>query len=344
MDFDLSADQQALREAARELLAAAASMDRVRAVMGAPEGHDPVLWKQIAEQGWLALEVAAADGGLGLSFVETAVLAEEIGRHVAPAPFLSTALALAAFRDAGDAGPLADWRAGMAEGALVGAVAWGGHPVVDLPIADVLVVVDHAGAGVRALEVGGRRPPAEPAMDATRTLAWLGELAVADAVAVGGGELAEAMLDRGAAAFAAELLGAADRALVMATEYAKVREQFGRPIGSFQAVKHRLADMLVDVEGMRSAAYYAAWAVATDAPDRSLAASTAKSWCADASRRVMASALQVHGGIGFTWEHDLHLYLKRAHTDETQFGSAAAHRERLARLLRARIEAGADLW
>jgi alkylation response protein AidB-like acyl-CoA dehydrogenase len=126
----------------------------------------------------------------------------------------------------------------------------------------------------------------------------------------------------------------------MAVDYAKERVQFGRPIGSFQAVKHRCADMLVDVEGMRSTAYWAAWCLAAGDPDQSIAASTAKTWASDASKRVMAGALQVHGGIGFTWEHDLHLFLKRAQLDQLRFGDAVFHRARLAALLRPKVEAG----
>ncbi|MDQ1478376.1 MAG: hypothetical protein QOE62_3605, partial [Actinomycetota bacterium] len=147
-------------------------------------------------------------------------------------------------------------------------------------------------------------------------------------------------LDRGATFTSADLLGSATRALDMSVEYAKDRVQFGRPIGSFQAVKHRCADMLVDVEGMRSTVYWAAWCIGAGDPDASVAASTAKIWCGDASKRVMASALQVHGGIGFTWEHDLHFFLKRAQLDQLAFGDASAHRERLAALLRPRVEAG----
>src|SRR5437868_8490725 len=139
------------------------------------------------------------------------------------------------------------------------------------------------------------------------------------------------------------MLGGASAVLDMAVGYAKDRVQFGRPIGSFQAVKHRCADMLVDVEGMRSTAYWAAWAITAGDPDASVAASTAKVWCSDASRRVMASALQVHGGIGFTWEHDLHLFLKRAQLDQVSFGDAAFHRERLALLLRSRVESGGSV-
>ena len=119
--------------------------------------------------------------------------------------------------------------------------------------------------------------------------------------------------------------------------------QFGQPIGSFQAVKHRCADMLVDVEGMRSTVYHAAWSLAAADPDASVAASTAKVWSGDAARRVMASGLQVHGGIGFTWEHDLHLYMKRAQLDGLTFGTSVVHRQRLAQLLRARVEAGSSI-
>src|SRR5207245_5190194 len=154
---------------------------------------------------------------------------------------------------------------------------------------------------------------------------------------IGGPGDATLLLDRGAAACSAEMLGGAARVLEMSTDYAKERVQFDKPIGSFQAVKHRCADMLVDVEGMRSTAYYAAWSLAAADPDASVAASTAKVWCSDAARRVMSSGLQVHGGIGFTWEHDLHLYLKRSQLDQVSFGDAPFHRERLARLLRPRL-------
>ena len=130
------------------------------------------------------------------------------------------------------------------------------------------------------------------------------------------------------------------RVIELTVQYAKDREQVGRPIGSFQAVKHRCADMLVDVEGLRSAAYYAAWAVGARDPEASAAASAAKVWCSDAARRVMASGLQVHGGIGFTWEHALHLFLKRSQLDQVSFGDATYHRERIAQILRSRAEAG----
>jgi alkylation response protein AidB-like acyl-CoA dehydrogenase len=157
---------------------------------------------------------------------------------------------------------------------------------------------------------------------------------------VGGAGAAARLLDRAATLTSAEMLGAADRVLTMSVDYAKDRVQFGKPIGSFQAIKHMLADALVDVEGMRSTVYYAAWCAAVDDEDRSVSASMAKAWCSDASRRVMACGLQVHGGIGFTWEHDMHLFLKRAQLDQVSFGDAAFHRDRIAGLLRARLASG----
>jgi alkylation response protein AidB-like acyl-CoA dehydrogenase len=318
VDFDLSADQRALREGARDLLEKGASSERVRAALGTP--YDERLWREMAAQGWLAVDVPEADGGLGLGFVESVVLAEQVGRYVAPAPFLSTALAQHALRAGGDSRADA-----LAAGDSVGAVGFGDGPVVDAPAADVVVLV----RGDAVTIVAGADVRAEPAMDETRSLGWVD--AAGDAL--GDAALARDILDRGATLYAAELLGASERMLEVSVAYAKTREQFGRPIGSFQAIKHRCADMLVDVEGMRSAA-----------SDASLAASTAKAWASDAARRVMSSALQVHGGIGFTWEHDLHLYLKRAQLDGVTFGDAAYHRERIARLLRDRVTAGESIF
>ncbi len=187
------------------------------------------------------------------------------------------------------------------------------------------------------------RPEPLPAMDRTRELGVLA-LDATPARRLGGPDDAALALDRAATLASAEMLGAADQVLATTVQYAKDRVQFGKPIGSFQAVKHMLADALVDVEGMRSTAYYAAWCAAADDGDRSVAASMAKAWCSDASRRVMAAGLQVHGGIGFTWEHDMHLYLKRAQLDQVSYGDAAWHRDRIASLLRTRIEAGQALY
>jgi alkylation response protein AidB-like acyl-CoA dehydrogenase len=355
VDFELSDDQLALRDGARELLDGMASPARVRAVFERNDGFDRELWSAMVEQGWLGVEVAEADGGLGLGAVELAVMLEEIGRHAAPAPMLSTVLALGAVggHDAatrlfsGDAVGCVAWnRDALAVTAAANGGSWTlsgrSDPVPFAPSADLAVVVastvDGPGLFLVDLEVAGR-PPREAAMDRTRELGWL-SFEGTPAEQLGGADAVDALVDRGAVFVAAEMLGSASRALDMAVEYAKDRVQFNKPIGSFQAVKHRCADMLVDVEGMRSTVYWAAWSIGAHAPDASIAASTAKIWCSDASKRVMASALQVHGGIGFTWEHDLHFFLKRAQLDQLTFGDAVFHRQRLASLLRPRVAAG----
>jgi alkylation response protein AidB-like acyl-CoA dehydrogenase len=359
VDFDLSDDQLALRDAARDLLDGLASAERVRAHTAGTEAYDRGLWAAMVEQGWLGVEVPEAAGGLGLGAVESAVLLEEIGRHVAPVPFRSTALAIGACARSGRT----DEVEALLAGARVACIAWSARggavtaaqaagdawtlsgrpdPVVDGPIADLAIVPALAAEGPALFAVSvddQSRPAREAAMDLTRPLGWL-HLDATPAIRLGGADAVTALLDHGATFTAAEMLGSASRVLDMATEYAKERVQFGRPIGSFQAVKHRCADMLVDVEGMRSTVYWAAWCIGAGDPDASIAASTAKTWCSDASRRVMASGLQVHGGIGFTWEHDLHFFLKRAQLDQLTFGDATYHRERLTALVRPRVEAG----
>jgi alkylation response protein AidB-like acyl-CoA dehydrogenase len=389
VDFELSDDQQALQSAAAALLDDRCGVARVRAVADTEDHLDAELWAEMAEQGWLAVERPAADGGLGLGLVEVAVLGEQIGRHLAPVPFHGTVLVRGALAKGMTDGEVTGddslgsrsveaWLERLVSGDAVGSVAWSrradavrarrgadgtwsvsgrADPCVYAPRADLLVVAartDEPGTSdvpsaegadtetrslfALALEPGDR-PGSEAAMDRTRSLAWL-DLDDRPALALGGVEAARHLLDRAATALCAEMLGAASRVLEMSTEYAKDRVQFGQPIGSFQAVKHRCADMLVDVEGMRSSAYYAAWAVGAGDADASCAASAAKVWCSDAGSRVMASGLQVHGGIGFTWEHDLHLFLKRSQLDQGSFGDAPYHRRRLVHLLRPRVEAG----
>lgn len=369
MDFDLSDDQRALRDGAAALLDGMAGTGRVRKVAEEAERFDRELWAAMADQGWLAVDTPASDGGLGLGTVEVAVLCEQLGRHVAPVPVHGTLAVLGALRSGagnpqtGEVGgaDATSWCSRLASGDAVGALAWTSgptpvtarrdgerwllsgrtDPVVFAPVADLVVTCAAGDDEVLGLFVvaPSARPAAEPAMDLTRSLARI-EMADEPALRVGDAAAVESVIDRATVALCAEMLGAADFVLAETVEYAKDRVQFGRPIGSFQAVKHRCADMLVDVEGMRSATYYAAWAVGAGDADASAAASAAKVWCADASRRVMASALQVHGGIGFTWEHDLHLFVKRAQLDQVSFGDARFHRERLAAILRPRAEAG----
>lgn len=342
MDFDLSEDQQALRDAASALLAARCPPERVRA-MADTDGFDTELWAAMVDQGWVGVATPERLGGLGLGLVEAAVLLEQTGAHLAPVPFAQQLLAVATLADtpwgpdllAGETiataarttleRPGPDTVTGRTEPIVFGATA----SVLVAPAGDELVAVD-----LRDVD-----RTAEPIMDLTRELAWV-VLDDAPALTVGGSDEVRDHLDRGALVHAAELLGGAERVMGQAVAYAKERRQFGRPIGSFQAVKHRCADMLVDVEGMRSAVYYAAWALGAGDPEASVAASAAKVWCSDAGVRVAESALQVHGGIGFTWESDVHRYLKRAQLDQVAFGDATWHRARLADLLRARLAAG----
>ncbi len=366
MDFELSDDQVALQDAARDLLDAAASPAVVRAHVDAGGGLLRGLWSAMVEQGWGAIAVPEDLGGVGLGWVEVAVLAEQVGSHVAPAPFVQHAVALDALvravaRGADGADQAAELVTALVAGEAFATASWspldarpadGGwtlhgrtEPVPFAPSADVAVVravdvgdPDHELLFAVDLATAGR-PDRLPAMDLTREVGRI-ELDGAPGVLLGEAEAVSDHLDAGASALSAELLGIGARSLDLAVEYAKEREQFGRPIGSFQAVKHRCADMLVDVEGMRSVTYHAAWCHAAGDRDASVAASTAKTWCSDAATRVTASALQVHGGIGFTWECDVHLFVKRAQLDRGSFGDAVAHRTRLGGLLRERVAAG----
>ncbi|MGO9029954.1 MAG: acyl-CoA dehydrogenase family protein [Acidimicrobiales bacterium] len=358
MDFDLSVDQRALQEEARRLLDHFSGPEQVRAHLTSGDPLDASLWAAMVDQGWPAVAVPEDRGGLGLGWVEAVVLLEEIGRHTSPVPLAPQLLALDALagRD-----QCASVTAALIGGTGTAAVAWSGRPgaltadhdgdrsaltgrlgpVEGAAVADVAVVVVPDAVFLVDLAAEGRPRP-EPAMDVTRSLSWL-VLDGTPATRLGGPAESERLGALGAVATSAELLGGAGRVLELATAYAKVRVQFGAPIGSFQAVKHRCADMLVDVEGMRSAAWYAAWAASTGEPGWELAASTAKVWCADASKRVMASGLQVHGGIGFTWEHDLHLFIKRAQFSQLDFGDASFHRSELAAGLRESVAAGTDV-
>jgi alkylation response protein AidB-like acyl-CoA dehydrogenase len=364
VDFGLSLDQLDLRDAAERVLERHASSADVRAFVGGADhapgerGLDRDLWAVLADQGWLAIEQPENEGGLGLGMVEVSILCEQLGRHLAPVPFFGTNLAQHVLRGAAADERLpaaareaaSGWLTALAAGESVGCTAWspsagetvtGGEgtclltadtePTLFASVADLAVVVTADAVYAVGLQPD-ERPPPEPAMDRTRSLSWL-RLDRTPAVCLGGADAAAGALDRAATALAAEMLGSSSRVLEMSVAYAKDRRQFGKPIGSFQAVKHRLADALVDVEAMRSSVYFAAWSIAADEVSGSLAASAAKAWCSDASQRVTGSGLQVHGGIGFTWEHDLHLFVKRSQLDQSSWGDAVFHRERIASML-----------
>ncbi len=332
MDFDLSDDQVALRDAARELLVDRCSPEQLDALTGV----DRDLWAHMVAQGWTAVTVDEVHGGLGLGLVEATVLATEVGAHVAPVPLAQQLHALdvldeSAWRDpllSGEAIGTSCARRLDFDGAAVTGVT---EPVMWGASADVLIAP--CGDGLLEVPLESLERRAEPAMDASRELAWL-RFDSMPATLVDGPDAMERFHDLGALFSSAGTLGASEAAMNLAVDYAREREQFDRPIGSFQAVKHRCADMLVDVEAMRSAVLYAAWALDVGDDEGSVAASIAKVWCADAGLRVAQSALQVLGGIGFTWESPAHRYLKRVQLDRVSFGDATEHRRRLAAHLR----------
>jgi alkylation response protein AidB-like acyl-CoA dehydrogenase len=371
MDFDLSKPQKLLKESAREFLARECKPERVRALMETETAHDDGLWQAIADQGWTGLLVPEEHGGLGLGLVEMAAVAEEMGRACLPGPFLSTLMAGALIERAGSAEQRAKYLEPLAAGELKATVAlleesasWdagsvrleaarssGGRFslkgrklfVPDAAACELVICVARDGDRLALLPVergaDGLSVSSMPSMDGTRKLYELAfegvSIAEADALGADGdvrGALSGA-LSVATTALCAEMVGGMQWVLDTTVEYARTRQQFGRPIGSFQAVQHHCADMLLMTESARSAAYYAAWTLTEDDPSAGAAVSVAKAYCSDAFREVGNRGVQVHGGIGFTWEHDLQLYYKRSKSSETLFGDATFHRERLARLV-----------
>ncbi len=370
MDFDLGKPQRLLKDSARALLGRRCATERVRELMETGTAHDADLWREMADQGWTGLAVAEQHGGLGLGLVELAVVAEEMGRACLPGPFLSTLFAAALVERAGSPRQRERYLEPIAAGDMVGTVAvleehasWdsdavrldagrgeGGYAITgrklfvpDAGVADVIVCVvrDRDGLALLPVDRGaeGLSIAPMPAMDATRKLYEVAfqSVTVAESDVLGAdgdvrGALAGA-LDLATVALCAEMVGGMQWVLDTTVEYAKTRQQFGRPVGSFQAVQHQCADMLLLTESARSAAYYAAWALGEGDPAASGAVSMAKAYCSDGFREVSNRGVQVHGGNGFTWEHDLQLYYKRSKSSETLFGDATFHRERLARII-----------
>jgi alkylation response protein AidB-like acyl-CoA dehydrogenase len=330
MNFDFSDDQQAIKRTARDLLADRFKPDTVRE-LAEGERYDDAHWQEVAGLGWAGIFVGEEHGGQGLGTVELAILAEELGYTVAPLPFLSNAAAGLALEHSGSDDQRARWLPGIASGEARGAAGMlrnGAAPLVaDADSAAVIVLIGD-GSGL-VLDPADCDIEPVATIDQTRRFARVTPRAGAGDPL--GGDVAPA-LDRIATVVAAEIVGAAQRTLEMAVEYARDRQQFGRPIGAYQGVSHRCADMLREVESARSTTLWAAWAADAEPETLPLASSMAKALASDAGWNVTASALQVHGGIGFTWEHDLHFLLKRAKVDGALFGSAGEHRERVAEL------------
>lgn len=335
MNFDFTDDQHEIKRTARDLLTKRSTWEKVRA---AAEGgrYDDELWRELGELGWPGIAIAEEHGGQGMGVVELVILLEELGYACAATPFLGNALAGLVIQAAGSPDQQAAWLPGLASGARRGAVGAPGL-IPDGDGADVLVIV--TGDGLRLVPGADAGADSVDAIDPTRRHA-----SVAESVAQGGAPLpgdGDLATDLARAAVAAELVGVAQRALEMSVAYVKDRKQFETPVGAFQAVSHRCAQMLRDTEMARSATYNAAWA-ADAAPERlAEAAGVAKAAASEAGREVTASAIQVHGGIGFTWEADVHWLYKRAQIDAALLGGAGAHRGRLAHMAAARL-AGAQ--
>jgi alkylation response protein AidB-like acyl-CoA dehydrogenase len=367
IDFGLSEEQEALQRAAREFLARECPPALVRETANTPEGIPGALYAKMAELGWMGLIVPEAEGGLGLGVLELGLVLEELGRVAAPGPFLGSQLVTAALLRAGARTQRRTWLPRLIAGEAFGALAYleesdthdpagitlrarrtrdgyrlSGRKlfVLGVPGAHVVLVAARTPSGpslflIEAGAPGVRLRPTET-IDLTRRV---GEVELRD-VAVGrdalvgregeGANPLARLLDLGALGIAADSLGGAERVLEMAVEYAKAREQFGRKIGSFQAIKHMAAEMAADVEPTRSLVWYAAYAFDHRPREAPRAAAIAKARLGEVYSRTAERSVQIHGGIGFTWEHDLHLWFKRARWNQVAFGDPTFHRERLA--------------
>jgi alkylation response protein AidB-like acyl-CoA dehydrogenase len=369
MNFGFSEEQELLRSEVRKFLDENVSLEEVRKISEdtAGPGYSREVWKQIAELGWTGLIIPEEHGGAGLGWVDLLVVLEETGRSLFPSPLVATTLAAEAIRRSGSEAQQAAYLPRLADGSAIGSVALveadaaPGPAGVALPgsasgdgvclsgeksfvsdagVADLFVVafrrggnlslavVERDAAGVSTSEFAG--------IDLTKRLGRL----VLDGVEVPGSAILDraddaavgALLDAGATAITAESVGAAEAALALTTGYANERIQFGRPIGQFQGVKHPLAEMYVDIESFKSLVYYAAWCLDEGHEDLAIAASRAKAYASDVFPQIGIDTVQLHGGIGYTWEYDAHLFLKRAKWMRPAFGDADYHYDRVATL------------
>jgi alkylation response protein AidB-like acyl-CoA dehydrogenase len=323
MDFTFSAEQDELRAAVRALAAGRASSADVRRAIDSPTGCDDGLWTVFTdEMGLTALGVPESNGGGGGDFLDVAVLLEEAGRALLPVPLLSTLVAANVLGRPMAAGAVAVVTDADASGTALSGTA---SNVLDGQLATTLAVVTDAAVWAVDAAASGVSVSPVTGLDPTRRQATVSFDAVpGELIAAGDG--ATRAVDVLRVALAVEAVGCARRCLEMTVDYLKTREQFGRPIGSFQALQHRVADLAVELEAATSTAYYAAWAV-TGAPEElPIVAPLAKSVCADAAWHVVGETIQLHGGIGFTWEHDAHLYFKRVATTKLLLGDSHEQR------------------
>ena len=361
MNFDFSDDQKVLRDQARKFLSQHAAPARVRKVLESDAPYDAELWRGMAEQGWPGTAIPESYGGAGFGHLELCVIAEELGRSLAPTPFASSVyLATEAIVLAGSGAQKKHWLPKLAMGEAIGCFAlaegiattsprsiatragdgklYGTKvPVADGDVADVAVVLARTGDDALSLSLvelkgaGVTRVPVKT-VDPTRShgrLVFDGAAAEPLGAPGQGWALTQRLLDRAAVLVAFEQVGGAQAALDMAREYALGRFAFGRPIASFQAIKHKLVDMYVATELARSNAYYGAWALSTDAPDLPVAAAAARVSATEAFWLAAKENIQTHGGMGFTWEFDCHLYYRRAKLLALALGSARHWKDEL---------------
>jgi alkylation response protein AidB-like acyl-CoA dehydrogenase len=372
MNFGLSETQQAIKDSAREFLSKEVPLTEVRRLIDTETAFNGDLWRKCAEQGYLGMPFEEQYGGVGLGPVETAALLEEMGRALLPGPFVSTVLLSGTvLQSAGSEAHRQRHLAPLCRGEARATVAWlestaswdhrdvrmsasvagegfelSGEKlfVPDAAEAHILIVAARSAASELLLLIVPRTSPGvrcafTPGVDLTRRLyrVTFERVQVSSENVLARGRAAENALNRAldatAAGLAAEMVGGIQQLLDLTVAYAKTRSQFGRPIGSFQAVQHRCVDMLALLEGSRSAAYYAAWALSQQDPGASRAVSVAKAYASDAFREAGNLSIQVHGGMGFTWENDAHLYYRRAKGAELMCGDATFHRARIARAI-----------
>ncbi len=366
VNFAFNEEQEELRSTTRKFLEGKSSETAVREQMDTERGYDEAVWRQMGEQmGLQGLTIPEEFGGSGYGYIELIVILEEMGRALLPAPFFSTGvLAANTLIHSGDDAAKGEFLPRIASGETIATLAfteengrWDEEGITATATADgdafklngtkmyvldghtasLLIVAARTDAGVSLFavdgEVSGLTRTALSTMDQTRKQAKVelvdvpGRLIGTDG---GGWAVLERVLDLAAVALAAEQVGGAQMCLEMAVDYAKERVQFGRPIGSFQAIKHKCADMLLEVESAKSAAYYAGWCASELNDELPSTASLAKAYCSEAYFHAAAENIQIHGGIGFTWEHPAHLYFKRAKSSELLFGDPTYHRELLA--------------
>lgn len=354
MKFELSESQEMLKDNARKFFTGECPMAEVRRIMETETAYDAALWAKMAEQGYTTIIFPEEYGGVALGKVDLILLMEEAGRALVPGPFFSTVALAGAVIDAvagaeqkqkyltpicsGEARSTvalleesaswdpADVRVAVTRETLTGEKLF----VPDAAAADFIVIVAANGVFVTPGKAPGVRISPMSGMDLTRKL-YSVQFDKTPVERLGDTAALQQALDVAAAALVGEMVGVMQHTLDVTVEYAKFRKQFGKPIGMFQAVQHKCADMYLETESSRSAAYYAAWSLEENAAEASLAVSIAKMYASDACRTVGNRGIQVHGGMGFTWENDLHLYYRRAKASETMLGDATFHRERIAR-------------